>query len=46
MDINSAMQVVMEVDFDISIAVTDSTQSGGIGSLPFVPLIRADVGIE
>lgn len=43
---DNTMQVVREVEFDISIAVTDSTQSGGKGSLHVVSLIRADGGID
>ena len=43
---NGALRVVREIEFDISIGVSDSTQSGGKGSLQVVSFIHADGGIE
>lgn len=39
-------RVVREIEFDISIAASDSTQSGGKGSLQVISFIRADGGVE
>lgn len=45
-DGSNALRVVREIEFDISLSVSDSTQSGGKGCLEVVSFIRADGGVE
>ena len=45
-DVRNVRHVVREIEFDVSIAASDSTQTGGRGGLQVVSFIRADGGIE
>ena len=45
-DRNNKRHIVREIEFDVTISVSDSTQTGGKGSLQVVSFLRADGGIE